>query len=426
MLSGEFMSKVSKSLVTVAIIFGTAFILAAVGCSESSKTVNPNAGGSPGTDQNGLQNGGSNGSDGGSTDTLKPVDPETVKLCSDSEMAQINQWRNQVDKANGLIDQTGANETKWKKSDTAIKESVLARKMCQSQLSYQHNQPCKFLRKTIVNPNPKVEMFDEYHVNQKCLKSTKYANQFGPANVEEPVNNPNQPPVLPQPAPMPNPDQSKLPVDAELPSCSAEEFSALSEWSTQLGLADKSISKMGDNVSSWKYDANAIGFATQSGQSCEKLIQYHSAKPCQRNIKQNDGSVLNRVYSAETLAKRCERSRSYFYEFQQHTTTLMVRNAYLFIDMTGLSQNVFEPNAFFQNDNCIIENRTASTIDYSTQKAMVKDTRGFESKMMVLETTEGLVIQCYGLELDGPFSKNEVVRLLKAKNTNLKLEYILK
>lgn len=280
MMSGEFyMSKVSKSLVTIAIIFGTAFILAAVGCSDSSKTVNPNAGGSPGGDQNGL---------------------------------------------------------------------------------------------------------------------------------------------------LPNPDQSKLPADSELPLCNSEEFSALSEWSTQLGLADKSISKMGDNMSLWKYDANAIGFATQASQSCEKLTQYHSAKPCQRNIKQNDGSTLNRVYNSQTLAKRCEKSRTYFYEFQQHTTSLNVNNAHLFVDMTEMSKNIFESNSFSENGNCIIENRTASTIDYSTQKAMVKDTRGFESKMMVLETTEGLVIQCYGLEIDGPFSKNEVVRLLKAKNTNLKLEYILK
>ena len=415
------MSKMSKSFVTIAIIFGTAFILAAMGCSEEHKTTNTD------TQKNDNANSAEDrvDSNNDSRVILKPVDPDLVRLCSSQEKSDLDQWKTQIDKANSLIDQTGSNSSQWKKSTTAIKESVTARSLCITRLNYHRDQPCKTVTKNIIKPEPITHIFDEFHVHQKCLKVTKYANQFVGAD-QNSSDHSNQPPILPQPAPMPFPDQSKIPADLELPECSNAEFDSLREWSAQLTLSDKAILTMGDNFSGWKYNANAIDFATQANQTCEKLINYHAAKPCQRNIKQNDGSVLNRIYKQDTIAQRCQRSRAYFYEFQQHKTSLMVRNAYLFVDMTGLSKNVFEPNSFSENGNCIIENRTASTIDYSTQKAMVKDTRGFESKMIVLETTEGLVIQCYGLEIDGPFSKNEVVRLLKAKNTNLKLEYVLK
>lgn len=420
-MSGDAMNKISKSVMTVAIIFGTAFLLAALGCSDSSSSPNSQ----PVQPPDSLDAGQDSTTD--TTQPLQPLDPSQARECTDNEFSQLIQWRNQLDKAHQQIDATGANETRWQKTKPAVEESVAAVKLCDSRIIYHREQPCKKTTKTIVNPNkPNVKVYDEFHLTRDCSKAEKYLNKFGVK-----PNNPTQPsnpevPSLPNPAPTPDDGQNNPPTPVEgLASCSNDEFANLTQWAGQLDLANKSISKMG-SVSSWKFDANAINFSTDATSSCEKMMAYHSQHPCQKLIKQSDGSTVTRQYTADTLAQRCEMARTYFYEFQQRTKTLNSKNADLYLDLTQYAFNKFPAQSHESTDNCVIDNPTDRSLNYSTQKALIVDSRGFEDKIMVLETAEGLIMQCYGLELDGPFSKNQIIRLLKAKNTNIKLEYILK
>jgi phage FluMu protein gp41 len=45
---------------------------------------------------------------------------------------------------------------------------------------------------------------------------------------------------------------------------------------------------------------------------------------------------------------------------------------------------------------------------------------------LIMETAEGLLVQCYGLNIDGPFSKRQIVKVLKEEQSDIRLTYKLK
>lgn len=396
------------------VIFGAAYMLAASGCADSSGNSGKNLTAPVG------ENG-----DGGQDDAnLQPLKPEQVRECSDNEFAQLVSWRNAVDKANGLID-----TAKGKQQPQAVDASVRAINACDSRFAYHKVEPCKKTKKTIVNTQVKV--YDAYTIKRDCAKVDGYLTKH---------NLRPQPGVTPAPAeptPNPQPNPEPLPVDpvdppvidngnqGVLSTCSQDEFSKLSEWASVQDRANKSIARLGSQ-DSWKYDEQAITNSALAVKQCESLMKYHSQRPCEKNIKQDDGSSIKRQYTRETLGERCNTSRKYFYEYVQNKTTLIFPNADLYVDLSHFAQQRFDTQSFVTLGNCVAENRTDSVIDYSGRKALVTDTRGFEQKMLVLITAEGLKLDCYGLDIDGAFSKTEIVKVLKAEGTDIRLEYRLK
>ncbi|MFN3455269.1 MAG: hypothetical protein ACK41T_09945 [Pseudobdellovibrio sp.] len=224
-----------------------------------------------------------------------------------------------------------------------------------------------------------------------------------------------------------------IPVDNKKPEssvvvnaiCDGEEFSRLSTWSVYLEQANQAIAKLGAR-SNWKYDSASISSSTNAVRACEPLIKYHAEKPCKRNVKLNDGSATVREYTRKTISERCEVVRSYYYDYLQRTSTLNSDNADLYIGLGGLGVARFDAQSMKDVGPCVIENKTDHVIDYTGKMALVTSSRGFEDKLMILETKEGLSVKCYGLDLKGPFSKTEIVRLLKNEGGNIRLEYVLK
>lgn len=402
------MKKLSRSVFTIMVIFCAAYVLAATGCADS--------GGNSGTDLTAPVT--PNGDDNDKI-VLEPLKPEQVRECTNNEFAQLVSWRNAVDKANGLID-----AAKGKHQAQAVDASVRAINACDSRFTYHKIEPCKKTKTTIVSTQVKV--YDAYTIHRDCGKVDSYLTKFN-LRPDDSIDNtpitpvdPQQPlPVEPTEPPVIDNNQGNFAV------CSQEEFSRLSEWSASLDRANKSIAKLGSQTS-WKYDEPAITNSSLAVKSCESLIKYHVARPCEKNIKQDDGSNIKRQYTSESIAGRCKTTRTYFYEYVQNKTTLIFPNADLYVDLSHFAQQRFEAQSFVSLGNCVVENRTDSAIDYTGRKALVSDTRGFEQKMMVLITSEGLKIDCYGLELDGPFSKTQIIKLLRAENTDIRLEYRLK
>ncbi|AZZ38028.1 hypothetical protein CIK05_14860 [Bdellovibrio sp. qaytius] len=421
------MKKFSKAVFTMMIIFGAAYMLMASGCkgSNSDSGTQLTAPAAP------------NGDVQDDASQLEPLKPDQVRECTDNEFVQLVSWRNAVDKANGLVD-----AAKGKQQPQAVDASLTAIRTCDSRFSYHKEQPCKKTKKTIVSTQVKV--YDAYTINRDCQKVEGYLTKFNlrpdktssnpaPVPVEpgapQPTPNPFEPtPTNPQPlpvepgAPQPAPD---VPNQGTLSACSQDEFSRLSEWSASLDRANKSIAKLGSQ-SDWKYDDAAISNSALAAKSCETIIKYHASRPCEKNIKQDDGSVIKRQYTEETVRNRCQTTRTYFYEYVQNQSTLIFPNADLYVDLSHFQQQRFEAQSFVTLGSCVAENRTDAAIDYSSRKALVTETRGFEQKMIVLITAEGLKIDCYGLDVDGAFSKRQVVKLLQTEGTDLRLEYRLK
>lgn len=403
------MKKHSKAVFTMMMIFGAAYVLAATGCGKSGGNDGKNL--TAPVDQNG-NNGGED------TTVLEPLKPEQVRECTDNEFAQLVSWRNAVDKANGEID-----TAKGKQSQGAVEASLRAINACDSRFAYHKAEPCKKTKKTIVNTQVKV--YDAFTIKRDCAKADGYLTKFNlrpqpGVTPVEPTPNPQPLPVDPvEPPVIDNGNQGVLSV------CSQDEFSKLSEWASAQDRANKSIAKLGSQ-DSWKYDEQAITNSALAVKHCESLMKYHGSRPCEKNIKQDDGSTIKRQYTRETLGERCNTSRKYFYEYVQNKTTLIFPNADLFVDLSHFAQQRFEAQSFVTLGSCVAENRTDSVIDYSGRKALVTETRGFEQKMLVLITAEGLKIDCYGLDIDGAFSKTEIIRVLKAEGTDIRLEYRLK
>ncbi len=423
------MKKIDRPILVIAAIFGSAFLLAAMGCG-SSKSMKVAPAGPKGTIQ----------------DTVTGVDsnlpviavaPKEIpaaqisRECNDTEFSKLVAWRKLLDSANTAVD-----TVKNKKDPQAIQAAVAAVKACDAVMEHHKAEPCRKTKKTVVATE--VKLYDEGRLFKDCKKATGYlvAHNARPDKNTNPVVNepttPNNPPVVvdlttptePQTPPDVTPDQGTQ--TGPFRQCSTDEFSKLSEYSNQQTKADAAIKSLG-SVSTWSYNANAISTAALTVKSAEALIKYHTANPCQKVVTQTDGSKVTKEYTGSTLRARAQVARTYFYEFVQNTKTLIFPNADLYLDFSPLNHKTFPAGFRDQvSGNCLVENRTDSEIDYSNSQALIKDTRGFSEKMLVMETAEGLLVQCYGLNIDGPFSKRQIVKVLKEEDSDIRLTYKLK
>lgn len=407
------MKKLSQSLTTIVIIFGAAYVLSASGCADSSTSQGSKL---KDTTDIGNQNGNVNNPE---TD-LQPVKPEDVRECSNNEFAQLISWRNLIDKANSAIV-----TAQGKQLPAAVEASLNAIKACDSRFAYHRSQPCKKTTKNVVQQKPVIKVYDAFLIHRDCSKVEGYLNKH---------NLRPEPSVDTTPAPLPiepsEPTQPLPPVvndnnNSGLVTCSDDEFARLKDWSGLLDRANASIKKLGSQAN-WKYDEMAISNSGAATKSCESLMKYHDQRACQKNIKQADGSIVNKSYTKETLGERCKMARTYFYEYVQNSETLIWPNVDLYVDLSRFKQQRFEAQSFITLEGCVAENRTDSMIDYSNRKALITETRGFADKQPLFVTAEGLQIVCYGVDLDGPFSKTQVEKLLKSEGTDLRLEYRLK
>ena len=422
------MKKLSRPLLTVTVIFGSAFILAAMGCGTSKSTPKPAVvtETAPQTDDSGQTTSGPVAVDSVARE-LSPA--EITRECSTSEFSKLIAWRNLLNSANSAID-----SVKDKKDVNTIKSAVDAVKACDAVVEEHASSPCRKTTKTIVDPtNPTVKLYDQARLLKDCKKSTDYLVKYNarPVKQTEPVV------VAPAPTPIPNTQPQQPPVISEpipntppsagnLRQCTSDEFQKLSDYSSAQTKADTSIKNLGA-MTSWQYDANAISNAALATKAVEALMKYHSQNPCQKLILQADGSKQIKDYTADSLRARGFLARTYFYEFVQNNSTLIFPNADLYLDFSPLSPKVF-PSGFRDqvSGNCLVENRTENTIDYSNGQAKIVDTRGFEEKQIVMQTAEGLLISCYGLNIDGPFSKRQIVKVLKEEQSDIRLTYKLK
>jgi hypothetical protein len=420
------MKKINRPVLTMAVMFGSAFLLAAMGCGSSKSTAASPAG-PTGTVQD----------TGSGTDSNPPVivipkeipAAQITRECNDNEFSKLVAWRKLLDSANTAVD-----TVKSKKDPQAIQVAVAAVKACDAAMDHHKSEPCRKTKKTVVATE--VKLYDEGRLYKDCKKSTDYLvrhNARPDKNTAPVVNEPtssNNPPVVV------GPTSPQTPPDVITPDqgtqvgpfrqCSADEFSKLSEYSNQQTKADAAIKSLG-SVSSWTYNANAISTAALTVKSVEALIKYHTVNPCQKVVTQTDASKVTKEYTGSTLRARSQVTRTYFYEFVQNTKTLIFPNADLYLDFSPLNHKVFPAGFRDQvSGNCLVENRTDSEINYSNRQALIKDTRGFSEKMLVMETAEGLLVQCYGLNIDGPFSKRQIVKVLKEEDSDIRLTYKLK
>jgi hypothetical protein len=411
------MRKLNRPMLTICIIFGSAFLLAVMGCGGSSSKTAANGG--VGTDQN--QTGDRSNSE---TVVQKLPESQITRECSDAEFSKLAAWSNLLASANDAVD-----AVKNKKDTAAIQAAISAVKSCDLVVEHHATSPCRKTKKTIVSVD--VRYYDQVRILERCKKSTDYLvkhNARPAKNTDPVVVTPNEPPVnnsgggtviIDQPQ-NPNNGGGVQPT-GPYRQCSNDEFSRLTEYSGMQSKADTSIKNLGGSAN-WSYDSNAISDSALAVKSCEALIKYHTQNPCQRNVL-----MVDKIYSGDSLRARCQTARTYFYEFVQNTKTLIFPNAELYLDFSPLSPKIFEPGFKDQvSGNCLVENRTANTIDYSNAQALIVDTRGFEASQIVMETAEGLLVQCYGLNVDGPFSKRQIVKVLKEEQSDIRLSYKLK
>lgn len=347
--------------------------------------------------------------------------------CSVTEVSQIKICEQKIQASNTKIDQAKA-----LKDESVIAISIDAQKSCDQVITNLNNLgTCKISGKaTILGTS--ISYYDQYRLSQKFSKTENYLfkNNARPGNstasATEPVvvNNPvsESTPLAPLP-PVPSDTAPEI-VSGSVRQCSSAEFSNLSNMVTSLNLSIKQIDSLG---SDWKYDSNAISNSAVAAKSCESLILYHDQNPCEKSILQTDGTKSVKQYTGLLLRQRCQKTRTYFYEYVQNKSTLNFSNADLYLDISSFDNKLFEADYVNEIQGCRIENKSAQAIDYSGSNLIqIKSSRGFESKMMVLESTEGLLIQCYGLNIDGPFSKRELVKALQDEGTDMPLVYKLK
>ncbi len=400
--------KLSKVFITT----GVSLVLASCGQSSSKTALNNKpTGASVNTTQSILPD-------------FKEMKLEDIKReCSGSEAQSFKAYDQLIQDSNASVD-----GIKGKKDAKVIKAGVSAIQACDNVIAEIANAgPCRVNKMTINGLT--FSPYDGYSVIKKCKITEKYLLAFDARPLKEnaPVSQPPvmQPPVVSAPVVV-NPTVSEPVVTGgSLRQCSADEFESLKNSMSSIDLATKQISQQGA-AADWKYDSDAISNAALGAKSCEALISLRDQSPCERTVTKADGSKILRQYTGAYLRQRCETARSYFYEFVQNTTTLNFKNADLYLDVSGFEEKVFD-TVPVNVQGCIVENRTDHAVDYSNRsQVLIKDSRGFSDKMMVLETEDGLLVQCYGLKVDGPFSKREVVRLLKTEGANMPLSYKLK
>ncbi len=408
------MQKINNPALTIIAIFASAFFLAAMGCGASSTSKLPAPVASEtAKDSSTAQSPQTPADTTEIRQSIKELTPAQItRDCSDEEFAKLKAWRSLSNQANIAVD-----NVKGQKDSAAIESAVLAVNACDDIIEHHTSKPC---RKEFVT---ETKYYDQSRLLKDCKKPTDYLIKHDARPVK------NTTPVVIVPKNPQNPPAVQPPVVDTVGSfkqCSSDEFARLTDFSSALSKADNAIKNLGP-FANWAYDSTAISNAALAAKSCENLIKYHSQNPCQKTVLQTDGTKQIKEYTAVSLKARCQTARTYFYEYVQNTNTLIFPNADLYLDFSPLSPRIFDPGFKDQvSGNCLVENNTANTIDYSNRQALIIDTRGFEAAQIVMETAEGLTISCYGLNIDGPFSKRQIVKVLKEEQSDIRLSYQLK
>lgn len=407
------MKSFKSALMTVFVVFAAAYLLTILGCAKSTDisgaapvpAADPNA---PGTLEE------------SQPEQLQPIDPADLRECTANEFAVLVDWSNDLAASNEAIQNSGG-----RRSEAVVKLALKAMEKCDKAQFYHSQKPCKKTTRLVTRPDhPTVRGYDAYTINQRCQATEKYLKKF----------NLRQPPQYSEPEPVdPGPQVDPIPVQppqvqppahtgtGQMGQCSADEFSKLNAWRALLDTANKNIARLGSS-SNWKYDAAAVESSKKAAASCEALISYHQARPCQRE----------KSYTGQSLREQCATARTYFYNYAQRTESLIVPNAKLYLNTSIFANRSegFRPGpSNMSYGQCVITNMSSSTIAYAGQKALVTEARVFpqpEYQMFVLQTQEGLKLECYGLNYSSAAtSLTEVMRLLAAKDTRLVLSYEL-
>ncbi len=444
---GDLMKEFRQPLMTIFIIFATAYVLSLIGCAPlGDKTVGPSA---PVSDK-------SRGAPApvitpptdGSTVELKLVDPAKMPQCTDQQFAALKSWATAVTSAEDAIKVLGI---PWKEKSDVKQLALTAIVQCDRLQQYHSVNPCKKLTgQNIVNPNGVVKAYDGARINKRCEIPHQYLVKFNsrpdplaavvprpaPASVQPPlVVNPPTPVPLATPVVVANPNSPTELEARDMHECNDNEFTKLKSLRAVLDQANKNIAKIGGE-SSWKYEPNSIDAATSATQLCESAISYHDSSPCKRFIKNDTTHTTDlKVYSGSSLRQQCQVARKYNYEFAQKSSSLIMPNAKLMFDTSIISGVAITPlySAEKTFGQCVISNTSQSnTVTYGGQKVLVTEARVYPTngvegyQMFVMSTAEGVKLECYGLNYtSAKTSKNEVVRLLKEKQTSLSLSYEL-
>lgn len=419
---GGNMNRYKQPILTIMIIFATAYVLTLIGCAPAGGSSPAVA---PAVDQPSDPSG---PSDQVGTVELVDVNVKDMRECTNDEFSKLVSWSNALAASNAAIEASGGKQ----KSDV-VRLALAAINMCDEQQYYHTLKPCKKTKQTIISTE--VKGYDGYKINKRCQATENYLKKFDlRPNVA--ANSPALPQVPSAPTNPSLPPTSPINSGeiSQLRDCSAEEFNGLKTFRTALEIANKNVDKLGA-MSTWKYDQNAVDSSKSATLACESVIKYHSSQPCKRVIKNDATNQLEtKTYSGETLRQQCAKARTYNYEFLQQSSSLITQNANLYLDTSVVSNMTIEPG-YSSNKTigqCIVNNESATAITYQGQKALVKAARVYPDptaegyQMFVLVTAEGLKLECYGLDyVSLKSSKSEVVRLLKAKNTNINLSYEL-
>lgn len=425
---GDSMNQFKQPLLTVLVIFATAYVLTVVGCAPAAKDLQartsadevatlPGEGGKPKTE----------------IFNAVPIDPKKMPECSTAEFSKLIAWGTAVDVANEAIEEMGP-EKSWKKSTNVIKITSDAKMKCDNVQPYHFAKPCKKTSSNFLKAT--VKGYDANRIHQRCEISRKYLAKF---NVQPPKAVEPKPDVVPDsklpPVVAPNvPDTGAI---SGIKTCSGDEFIKIKAWRSALDIANMNIAKLGSQAN-WKYETYAIDSGAAATKACEPLIAYHQTNPCQRSFTDEKTKVTQtKVYSGESLREQCQTARLYTYDYAQKSESLIVTGARLYFDASSLANQPIEVGSVDVNigENCLVSNLTSNRVSYSAgQEVLLSTARVYPPQnsdngglqMFVFETEQGIKVECYGLEYPGvKTSKAEVIRLLKAKNTSLSLRYEL-
>ncbi|MBC7420868.1 MAG: hypothetical protein H7328_09075 [Bdellovibrio sp.] len=405
------MKNYRQPLLTIIIIFATAYILTIVGCAKAGGGSDLSAPAAATPTPN---------STSATKDADKPIDLKMMRECSANEFQNLQAWSNAIDDSNEAI-----NKVIGKLDEVTTKLAIIAIKKCDSVVEYHTALPCK--RTSVLPVGTTVKGYDAFRLQARCTITEKYLVKYNKRPAPAQASQPKPPfapkvPVTPSQPAEPIPQQPDAPAQGSYRQCSTDEFVTLKTWRTSLDIANKNISAMNGNL---VFNQNAINAATSATQLCEKLIAYHQSQPCQRE----------KAYTGQAMRDQCKAARTYFYDFAQRKDSLIAANARLYFDTAVIANKSFR-TGLGENSvygNCSVSNETADTITYTGQPALVKEARVYTNNdvengrnMFVFKTEEGLKFECYGLEYSSILtSKTEVVRLLGNKETKISLRYEL-
>jgi hypothetical protein len=150
---GDKMKQLKQPVLMILAIFATAYVLTLIGCAPSTsdkKALAPGAAAPQTGSGTGTTAPESQPTPSASDDSanLVMVDPNDMRECTADEFNNLVSWSNSLDAAKAAI-QTPANQSK-----EAINQlAKSAADKCQSEQKYHTTNPCKKVKRTIVDPN---------------------------------------------------------------------------------------------------------------------------------------------------------------------------------------------------------------------------------------------------------------------------------